>query len=66
LFGVLNSFKAGPIVLKRIYSVIYAAIDGFITDNALSLAAAISFYSATSLAPVLLIVIAIAGIIVGQ
>jgi membrane protein len=53
-------------VLKRIYSVLYAAVDGFITDNALSHAAAISFYSATSLAPVLLIVIAIAGIIVGH
>jgi membrane protein len=53
-------------MLKRTYSMLYDAIEGFIADNALGHAAAISFYSATSLAPVLLIVIAIAGIIVGQ
>ena len=35
-------------------------------DNALSRAAAIAFYAATSLAPILLIVIAIAGIAVGR
>ena len=34
-------------------------------DNALSRSAAMAFYAATSLAPVLLIVIAIAGFVVG-
>jgi membrane protein len=39
---------------------------GFIADEALSRGAAIAFYTATSLAPVLLIVIAIAGLAFGQ
>jgi membrane protein len=39
---------------------------GFIADDALSRGAAIAFYTATSLAPVLLIVIAIAGLVFGQ
>lgn len=37
----------------------------FVRDNALSRAAAIAFYAATSLAPVLLIVIAVAGVVIG-
>src|ERR1043165_3841047 len=39
---------------------------GFIEDEALSRGAAIAFYTVTSLAPVLLIVIAIAGLVFGQ
>jgi membrane protein len=39
---------------------------GFIADEALSRGAAIAFYTATSLAPVLLIVIAIAGLVFGH
>ena len=42
------------------------AVAGFVNDNALSRAAAMAFYAATSLAPILLIVIAIAGLVVGQ
>lgn len=39
---------------------------GFIEDEALSRGAAIAFYTVTSLAPVLLVVIAVAGLIFGQ
>jgi membrane protein len=39
---------------------------GFVADEALSRGAAIAFYTATSLAPVLLIVIAIAGLVFGH
>jgi membrane protein len=38
----------------------------FIDDEALSRGAAIAFYAITSLAPVLLIVIAVAGLVFGQ
>ena len=38
----------------------------FINDEALSRGAAIAFYTVTSIAPVLLIVIAIAGLAFGQ
>jgi membrane protein len=43
-----------------------AAVSGFITNDALSRGASIAFYAATSLAPVLLIVVAIAGLAFGQ
>ena len=42
------------------------SILSFIDDEALSRGAAISFYTATSIAPVLLIVIAVAGLAVGR
>ena len=38
----------------------------FIDDEALSRGAAIAFYTVTSIAPVLLIVIAIAGLVFGR
>ena len=41
-------------------------ISGFIEDGALSHGAAMAFYAATSLAPILLIVVAIAGLAFGQ
>ena len=47
------------IILKK-------SILAFINDDALSRGAAISFYTATSMAPVLLIVIAVAGLAVGR
>lgn len=42
------------------------AVSGFIADDALSHGAAMAFYAATSMAPVLLIVIAIAGLVFGH
>ncbi len=41
-------------------------VQGFIDDNALSRGASIAFYTVTSLAPVLLIVVAIAALAFGQ
>jgi membrane protein len=43
-----------------------ATVVSFIEDEALSRGAAIAFYTATSIAPVLLIVVAIAGLVFGQ
>lgn len=51
---------------SKSWRIVRAAISGFLDDNALSHAAAMAFYAATSLAPVLLIVIAIAGLVVGR
>src|SRR5689334_4913965 len=39
---------------------------GFIDDEALSRGAAIAFYTVTSLAPVLLLVVAVAGLVFGR
>ena len=46
-------------------ALIRQSIEGFVADNALSHSAAMAFYAATALAPILLIVISIAGIVVG-
>src|SRR5687768_3725813 len=42
------------------------AVLSFIDDRALSHGAAIAFYTVTSIAPILLIVVAIAGLAIGQ
>ena len=50
----------------NIWQILKSAVSGYLAHGALSRGAAISFYSVTSLAPVLLIVIAIAGLAFGQ
>ncbi|WP_411962113.1 YihY/virulence factor BrkB family protein [Mesorhizobium sp. CA4] len=42
------------------------SVSGYIADNALSHGAAMAFYATTSLAPILLIVVAIAGFVIGN
>jgi len=51
--------KEGWILLRE-------SVAGYINDNALSHGAAMAFYATTSLAPVLLIVVAIAGFVIGN
>jgi membrane protein len=53
-------------LLSQSWTLLKSAINGFIEDEALTRGAAIAFYTATSFAPVLLIVIAIAGLAYGQ
>ncbi|WP_249139608.1 hypothetical protein [Bradyrhizobium ottawaense] len=50
--------------MGRLWQILKAAFSGFLANDALR--AAIAFYAATSLAPVLLIVMAIAGLAFGQ
>ncbi|TGP18049.1 MULTISPECIES: YihY/virulence factor BrkB family protein [unclassified Mesorhizobium] len=52
-------FKEAWILLKQ-------SATGYLDDNALSHGAAMAFYATTSLAPILLIVVAIAGIVIGN
>src|SRR4029079_13191617 len=52
-------FSAGWTMLKQ-------TVLSFINDEALSRGAAIAFYTVTSIAPVLLIVVAIAGLAFGR
>jgi len=49
-----------------IWKVLKEAVNGYIGHGALSRGAAISFYVVTSLAPILLIVVAVAGLVFGQ
>ena len=53
-------------MLTRIWSLLKEAVLGFINDEALSRGAAMAFFAVTSLAPIVLIVIAIAGLVFGR
>jgi membrane protein len=53
-------------VLSEIWKLLKDTGLSFIEDEALSRGAAIAFYTVTSLAPVLLIVVTIAGLAFGQ
>lgn len=53
-------------VLSEIWNLLRDTVLSFIEDEALTRGAAIAFYTITSIAPVLLIVIAIAGLVFGQ
>jgi membrane protein len=44
------------------WKILKSAVTGYIANNALSRGAAIAFYAVTSLTPILLIVVAVAGI----
>ena len=48
------------------WTILMESVAGYLDDNALSHGAAMAFYATTSLAPILLIVVAIAGIVVGN
>jgi membrane protein len=53
-------------ILSSSWTVLKDAVNAFIDDGALTRGAAIAFYTATSFAPVILIVVAIAGLVYGQ
>ena len=55
-----------PLALNDAWQLLRESVLGFINDNALSHGAAMAFYAATSLAPILLIVVAIAGLVFGN
>jgi membrane protein len=55
----------GVLAVAAIWRVLNQAVNSFLAHEALSRGAAIAFYVVTSLAPVLLIVVAIAGVVFG-
>jgi membrane protein len=52
--------------LRTVLRIALASVNGFIEDEALTRGGAIAFYTITSIAPVLLIVVAIAGLVFGR
>jgi membrane protein len=52
--------------ISNAWPLVRKSVAAFISDNALSHGAAMAFYAATSLAPILLIVVAIAGLAFGH
>jgi membrane protein len=53
-------------MLKSLWTVSRRAAEAFVDDGALSRGAAIAFYAVTSIGPVLLIVVAVAGLFFGE
>jgi hypothetical protein len=53
-------------VFGKVTWLVKQTISGFVEDGALSLGAAIAYYTIFSIAPILIIVIAIAGLVFGQ
>src|SRR6202012_672108 len=49
--------------LKALWKVILATFMGFINDNGLKLSASLAYYTVFSIAPLLILVISIAGIV---
>jgi membrane protein len=75
LMAILDGTQNGPRSAGRRGGVIFAAgawalirdtVTGFIDDNALSRGASIAYYTLFSIAPVLLIIVAIAGLAFGR
>lgn len=52
--------------ITNVWELVRESVVGFVNDNALSHGAAMAFYATTSLAPILLIVVAIAGLAFGH
>jgi membrane protein len=53
-------------MLKIAWTLLKETVSSFINDDALSRGASMAFYAFTSLAPILLMVVAIAGIVFGE
>jgi membrane protein len=53
-------------MFRRIWEYLRAIVEAFVADDALSRGASISFYTVTSIGPVLFIVVAIAGLAFGE
>ncbi len=53
-------------MFSQAWSLLKDSVSGFIEDEALSRGAAMAFFAVTSLAPILLLVIAIAGLVFGE
>src|ERR1700724_218546 len=59
-------FNSGGAMFGNVWDLGKESVTSFIDDEALSRGAAIAFYAVTSIGPVLLIVVAIAGLAFGQ
>ncbi|QEC77310.1 YihY/virulence factor BrkB family protein [Mucilaginibacter ginsenosidivorax] len=52
--------------LKQLWKVLIATFSGFISDNGLKLSASLAYYTVFSIAPLLIIIISVAGLVFGQ
>ncbi len=55
-----------PFRIKNIGHLLYKAFNAFLDDNALRMSASLAYYTTFAIAPLLLIIVSLAGIIYGQ
>jgi membrane protein len=58
--------RRGVFMFVNAWTLLKAGVVAFIDDNALSRGASMAFFAVTSMAPILLIVVAIAGLAFGE
>jgi membrane protein len=66
LSGVLGFFRLVAFVAIEVFEIARAAVRNWLADRAASMGAAIAYYTVFSMAPILLLVIAIAGLAFGD
>jgi membrane protein len=64
--GAIAYIRLVPHVAIEVFEIVRAAVRGWIEDRAASMGAAIAYYTVFSIAPILLLVIAIAGLAFGD
>jgi membrane protein len=63
---LIASRRRNEVLVKKAWILCKSTVLSFVEDDALSKGAAIAFYTATSIAPILLIVVAVAGLAFGK
>lgn len=58
--------KFNKTYLKKLWKILVATFHGFINDNGLKLSASLAYYTVFSIAPLLILVISLAGLFLGQ
>ena len=64
--GLVSYLRLVPFVAAEVFEVVRGAVRGWLEDRAASMGAAIAYYTVFSIAPILLLVIAIAGLAFGD
>ena len=64
--SVSRSRDLGMGIVRRVWGVLTDAAYGWFNDGAMSMAASIAFYTAFSLAPIVILVTAVAGLVFGR
>lgn len=64
--GKPHARRAGPAMMRSTVALLREAVDAWLDDNASSMGAALAYYTLFSMAPLLLIVISIAGLVFGE
>jgi len=66
MINMVNMKVISTEYLKQLWKVLIATFKGFANDNGLKLSASLAYYTVFSIAPLLIIIISVAGLVFGQ